>query len=375
MKAAEERVMISRIEEPIYQATVIISSNVRLLAKAIAEKGGPTTKPILAKLDGRYYPVGNIETVMAAMEAGLKSIACSVIPVKSKTDMINLHLLHTRSSTYNPVRFTRMINEAISENVEIDIGNLPNSFRRRISLTPDVEKKLDDFVLDMGKKMIEVPSMLHIVAPLSRLDPEDQKAALKMVLNYTTMRKQAYPPDQITLNQIFEQYRYKDSDRNDDGGDDDGGTGAGGNTWDAGDAVEPVANPKSKPAQDRAGDDDVEMGLAKKKGSVGVRIKPKSDSIEYRCKCSRKIVVNLKNGIVQRMEENGTNILAVNDDENTSVCYMLPGELASQLELDVSDIINCYLIGGKKSEKAALITKRKIPKKVQAELSRALRSA
>ncbi len=373
MKASEERVMTSRIEEPIYQATVIISSNVRLLAKAIAEKGVPPTRPILAKLDGRYYPVGNIETVMAAMEAGLKSIACSVIPVKSKTDMINLHLLHTRSSTYNPVRFTRMINEAISENVEIDIGNLPNSFRRRISLVPDVEKRLDDFVADMGRKMIEVPSMLHIVAPLSRLEPEDQKAALKMVLNYTTMRKQAYPPDQITLNQIFEQYRYKDSGGNGDDGDDgDGGPGASGGDDNAG---EPGANPRSKPAQDPAGDDDVEMDLAKKRGSVGVRIKPKSDSIEYQCKCSRKILVNLKNGMVQRMEDNGANILAVNDDENTSVCYMLPGELASQLELDVSDIINCYLIGGKKSEKAALITKRKIPKKVQAEISRALRSA
>ena len=383
----EQVVQVSDIEEPPYMITVLSRPFIRSI-QANMKNGTdvPGMRPILAECKKRYYPVGNMETVIAARGAKLTRIKCIVMRIDDLKEAIPLHIYHSKSRTYNPIKFNRLMKTVSKEKIRVDMGIIPYGLKRTSDLEPSVERTFEEFVTGLGEKFADIPQMHHIIRPLSRLTEADQKKAINVIIKYTTVEdNKLSPPDNMSLYELLSQFR---SIKNIDGGDFDDSSvsnivrrrkGEPGKGAAASKQITGIArgNGKERSASGagRKGEEeeeDIEIRPVRKRGgptSVGMRIPPKSSMIQHVCQCRRRIMINLKNGTIQRMVDNGSNILAINDEENVSISHIVPKEIVEILDLEMSDLVNCYVIKSKPAN-SVIITKSKISKRVQGEISK-----
>ena len=341
-QTSTEMVVLSKIEKTPYSISVIVKSAVESIVKSMLN-GGEYPELVLAKLGKKLYPVGHLDTLEAAKKAKLKSVTCMVRDVISMGDVAELHLAYNKSRTYNPISLIGFVEKIAKSGA--DLSMIPREYRaiHKYPLQDVVKKKIDSFVKEMAGCRNDVPSILHIILPLSKIKSVEQSDAIDIIIKYTKFKDRYIPPDRVALNSILSQFTQS------------------GNVY---------SSNKTFPKDDNSGN--IENASSTEKSSPSKKpskVHAESNVLEYTCKCKQKLYINLTSGTVRQMVDGGSSINAV--DMGGETLYSISRKDAEHLDVDVGVVINTYRISGK-SGNAVIATKAKISKKKQAEIIKIL---
>ncbi len=346
-----QKVRVSDIEDAPCNVTVVVDASVSHVA-ALIRDGSRYPVPVLASRGGRLYAIGNIETVAAARECGADSLDCVVEEADSEEKVVMLHMLNSRTKTYHPTRLMRVVRDVVEGGG--DTGYIPSEyvFLAEVDLDSRAERKLDGFVGLLAKKKTEVPSMVQIIHPLSKLSKGRQYDAVNDLVKYSTMEgKIGYAGDRVARS-IFAKYRK-------------GG---------AGDTVKiPEKGRKGAAGEpDGGGGDEVRVTVDGGSRDIGTEVRSVTDSVKYRCECGNDYLISLKNGTIKKMTDTGSNVAAT--DVDGRVIYGLSDGDADFLGLDLSPVINTYHVGRGDTGDAIVLSKKRISKKKMVLISQIIDS-
>ena len=180
-----------------------------MLEERLAGKGAGAVPPVIvAELDGTHYPVGNLDALRAHRNAGSKTVACQeVAGVRDMAGVLEAHLACSRSRTYDPVAMLDAVNELAAAGSG-GMGAVPAEYRRLsgVSLSGEARKVISDFMARLGRTQDDVPSMMHVVKPLSRVPRQRQADAASKIVSYSASMERFVSPDPIMVRRILAQY-------------------------------------------------------------------------------------------------------------------------------------------------------------------------
>ena len=304
-------IMLSEIEDPLFDITVPITANIDIIKNAI-KNNKKYPNPILAKYDDKLYPVGNLDSIRAADEVHTNTILCRVLEADDMNDVKLKHMLYSLSKTYNPIFFISLLKDMVKNGA--DISALPSQYRNLLSvkLDSDVERKTVSFLRDVGGKQPEVPSFTHVVVLISKLDSGKQMKALNKVITYSKLGKFVSVPDSKTVRKLFLDF--------DEGGEE---------------IFEEEDFEEQRP---QVGD--AEVTVSSNPGEVGTKIDVSRDTIEWECECKRRYTLGLQNGTIKKLSDVDSGISAV--DAGGKERYFLSRSDADYLGLEMSPNIHSY---------------------------------
>ncbi len=327
----EHTIRFDEIVEPPYCICVIP----RLLIDRTKEdvSAGANRKPlIVAELEGRYLPVGNIEVYHAYSELGGGDVPCSTSRARDEADVIRMHFRFSRESTILPGSLLKAMNHA----VDSGMSDIPEEYMplTQIKLSDEAIKNLDDYIIKLSDSHMVIPSFLHVIRPISVLPMQKQAIAMSKVISYAKSgRRTVDPPNRTALRKILDQFNPDKAGmkRAVEGG---------------------VPKKADSEATVKKGDDD--MG-----GSPGV-VKN-----VMRIKLGRKQYdINLKNATAREVIECDTHYTLSDDIINGEPVYAWRPDDAAHIGLDIGTAPYRYKMGSGLSEKMIIFSKAPIKKAV-----------
>ncbi len=330
-------VKLSRIvKTPPYNVTVTIKENVTTIFNSL-KKGGTYPMPALARLNGKLYPVGNMETLDAARLLKIKTLECTVEDAQTMGDVAKMHIVQSHSRTYNPVSVISMV-ESLEESGE-EIEYIPAELRRirRLNLNDDVKRKIDSFVKMMGEKRTEVPSIMHILQPIAAIDRKKQVKALNHIIEYSTFDGVFMPPDSKLLRSMLTRFRSYNSD---------------------GRTVTIQPEPDADDVTVEKGGN-VEVDVRRSSPDMGHHISSRKDMINHTCKCKRKYIINLHNGTIKELKKHDDTTISAVETES-GVIHSIPKDAVNFLDLDLSPVIYLYKMGNGSTGNSVLFSKKRV---------------
>ena len=347
-------IKISDIQpKPPYNVTVTISENVRLIESAILS-GAAYPRAVLARYSGKLYPVGNLETVQAAQSAGIKEMECIVEDAHTMGDVVKSHISHSRSRTYNPISLMSAL-DMLEESGD-GLDDVPSEIRmiHRLDLDGSVKSRIDSFITDIGKNRSEVPSIIHILHPISKIKKTAQREALNHIIDYSTFGSVFIPPDTKILKTILAKFHTPAHDARKV-------------------TVEPVQKePNMEPPNTAR--PNVDIDVVKSPDEMGTNISSINNVTQHTCQCGKKYMVNHNDGLIREVVDvEGQNIIALKtdsgSDENAGSTYALSKNDSDYLDLEMSPTVYTYRLGPAKSGNAVLICRSRIGKTILAKIT------
>ena len=335
--------------------SVTVAKNVELLKTAVKNERYP--EPILASYGGKLYPVGNIDTLEAARAVGTRKLICRVEEANSVEAVAKQHIFHSRSRTYNPASLMSML-RLIEEN-NGDMEGIPTDLKKFSSLdiSDDAKKTIDRFVKDMGRKRMEVPSIMHLMSPLSKVEKRKQPQAMEDIIKHSTFNGTFIPPDLNIVSRMLDKYPKNGPTSKDD------------------EEEMIIVQPEPKEEIDDVPDDfdNVDVNIKKSIRDMGTEMTCNKNVVKFESPPhinTKTYLVDFKNSKIKELKEGGSNITAI--EMIPDPLYAVDDRVASFLELDMSPIIYNYNLGGKKTGDVSILSKRRISKKDQGEIAKIL---
>ena len=368
-KTVPETLRIDRLEDPPYCVLIITQPGVQRLADLL-KKHGAASPVIVAKLNNKYYPVGNLDSLQAYRKCGIKDVMCAIESVSSKKEMLEMHVRAVTTLTYHPLALADAVSELIDAGIKKESLSREMQSLYGINISKDARKVLDKFITNMSKSQMEVPSMMHILKPITRINKSKQQEVMSKLMTYSyTYNAEAFvPPDEYTISKILEPYATYDDD------DDDDDDGSGGNGLDA-DSVEPIGYAEDGSDGDSGDhmqqDDATTLDVRPKNREIPTQIGGLDNTMVCKCTCSKEWLVDLKNATYKELIEKESHIETGTTHDGQTV-YVMDRKDVSYLGLTSQPNINKRYIGGSDEGHTLIISKRNITKKTLIAISRLL---
>ena len=334
---------ISSIEKPPFDVTVTVQSVVQKIIKRI-QKNMVVERVFVAKCNGKYHPVGNLDTLEAHKQCASRTVRCNVIKADSMHDVLEYHIMYTEQCPINPIRMVEIVSR-LKKSKNANLSIISKEYRNfdKLLFTEETRRKFIEFMTELGEKLDVIPTMHHILAPISEIREPSQESALRAIINYAKIGKNIHPPDIVATKQILRQFKPKTSSQQSM-------------------ATREIQQHVLETEKSDGGADDVEVITRAGKSDMGEHVFPKPDVITHHCKCNRSYIINLKNATMRETKPNDNNVNVLTGDHGEPV-YAFTEEIVKYLAFDLHPQLHYTRIGGTDEGHTVIISKRNIPKK------------
>ena len=355
MKETLSRIALAKINESLHRVTITTKKYVESVYEQM-KSGHINEIPnlIVAELDGKYYPIGNISTLDAARLANLKTLDCNVKKAKNIQNVIEMQIINTKNETYNPLVMFQLVKQMKTTDSKISPVVIPKVFLKPCNLDKAVVKKFEQFIENMKNSEFSIPNLTPVIFNIARVKKSKQIDALNRTIHYAKNGKHYSLPDIKVITAIMSEFEKEGDEK-----------------LSPNDYVEFPDDEEYEDTEDKKEYGETKLDVKSTGKDLGTCFPAVGNMINHDCKCGRRYNINLKNGTIKELVDKGSNIAVI--ETEVGMIYPLGDKEAEYLSLDMSPVINSYCIGPKDMGDFVLLSKRKLTKKIVEKIHKVIR--